>query len=60
MNCPKHVEFYSKNEFEKLAHLVGFINKKRKSVECRRSEDSLDIMRVCHEGQGGGGRIEAV
>jgi hypothetical protein len=23
--CPKHVEFYSKNEFEKLVHLVGFI-----------------------------------
>jgi hypothetical protein len=24
MNCPKHVEFYSKNKFEKLLHLVGF------------------------------------
>ena len=24
-NCPKHVEFYSKNKFEKLTHLVGFI-----------------------------------
>jgi hypothetical protein len=24
-NCPKHVEFYSKNKFEKLMHLVGFI-----------------------------------
>jgi hypothetical protein len=24
-NCPKHVKFYSKNKFEKLAHLVGFI-----------------------------------
>ena len=24
-NCPKHVEFYFKNKFEKLAHLVGFI-----------------------------------
>ena len=23
--CPKHVEFYSKNKFEKLQHLVGFI-----------------------------------
>jgi len=22
-NCSKHVEFYSKNEFEKLVHLVG-------------------------------------
>ena len=24
-NCPKHVEFHSKNNFEKLVHLVGFI-----------------------------------
>jgi hypothetical protein len=24
-NCPKHVEFHSKNEFEKLLHQVGFI-----------------------------------
>ena len=24
-NCPKDVEFYSKNKFEKLVHLVGFI-----------------------------------
>jgi len=23
--CPKHVEFYSKNKFEKLVYLVGFI-----------------------------------
>ena len=24
-NCPKHVEFHSKNKFEKLVYLVGFI-----------------------------------
>jgi hypothetical protein len=24
-NCPKHVEFYSKNKFEKLVPLVGFV-----------------------------------
>jgi len=24
-NCPKHAEFYSKNKFENLVHLVGFI-----------------------------------
>ena len=23
-NCPKHVEFYSKNKSEKLVHLFGF------------------------------------
>ena len=26
-NCPKHVVFYSKNKFEILVHLVGFIKK---------------------------------
>jgi len=24
-NCPKHVEFNSKNKFEKLENIVGFI-----------------------------------
>ena len=24
-NCPKHVEFYSKNKFDKFLHIVGFI-----------------------------------
>ena len=24
-NCPKHIEFYSKNKFSKLVLLVGFI-----------------------------------
>jgi len=23
-NCPKHVEFYSRNKFEKFVHLVGY------------------------------------
>jgi hypothetical protein len=27
-NCPKYVEFKSKNKFEKLVHIVGFIIKK--------------------------------
>ena len=26
-NCRKHVEFYSKNKFEELVHLVGFIRR---------------------------------
>ena len=38
-NCPKHVEFYSKNKFEKLVHLVGFIitrsnNRHRLEQQC--------------------------
>jgi len=28
-NCPKHVEFYSKNKFEKLVYLVSFITRIR-------------------------------
>jgi hypothetical protein len=31
-NCPKHVEFYSKNKFEKLVHLVGFVMRIRAAV----------------------------
>ena len=26
-NCPKYVEFYSKDKFEKLVHAVGFITR---------------------------------
>jgi hypothetical protein len=42
---PRHVEFYSKNKFEKLVHLVGFIIKKLSQsrfgnsfLMCRRQE----------------------
>jgi len=37
-NCPKHVVFYSKNKFEKLVHLVGFIIRiyhNARSPECQ-------------------------
>jgi len=30
--CPKHVEFYSKNKFEKLVHLVGFIIRIKQNI----------------------------
>ena len=33
-NCPKHVEFHSKNKFEKLVHLVGFIIRIHYSKSC--------------------------
>jgi hypothetical protein len=33
-NCPKHVEFYSKNKFEELVHLVGFIIRKNGPWTC--------------------------
>ena len=37
-NCPKLVEFYSKNKFEKLVHLVSFvirIYQDARSPECQ-------------------------
>ena len=37
-SCPKHVELYSKNKFEKLVHIVGFIIRIRhdaRSPECQ-------------------------
>jgi len=37
--CPKHVEFYSKNKFEKFVHLVGFIIRiyhDARSSECQK------------------------
>ena len=45
--CPKHVEFYSKNKFEKLVHLVGFIIRiyhNARSFECQKQEY---VSRVC-------------
>ena len=38
--CPKHVEFQSKNKFEKLVHLIGFITRiyhDARSSECQMS-----------------------
>jgi len=43
-NCPKHVEFYSKNKFEKLVHLVGFIiriYRAARSPELKKKKDNL-------------------
>ena len=37
--CPKHVEFYSKNKFEKLVHLFSFIRRiyhDARSSECQK------------------------
>jgi len=31
-NCPKYIEFRSKNKFAKLVHLVGFIIRKKSNV----------------------------
>ena len=42
--CPKNIEFYSKNKFEKLVQLVGFIiriNPDPQSSECQLCENCL-------------------
>jgi hypothetical protein len=47
-NCPKHVEFYTKNKFEKLVHLVGFIIRvyhDARSSECHVPAKSVSDIR---------------
>jgi hypothetical protein len=41
-NCPKHVDFHSKNKFEKLVHIVGFIFKKFNTM-CSHVNVKFDI-----------------
>jgi hypothetical protein len=41
-NCPKHVEFHSKNKFEKLMYLVGFIIRSLLPVAFDRSQSEND------------------
>ena len=44
-NCPKHVEFYLKNKFENLVHLVGFITRIYHDSRSRESQTCY-ILRV--------------
>ena len=48
-NCPKNVEIHSKNKFEKLVHLVGFIIRKVPTLEdlCT-SKTSVIIYHLIH------------
>ena len=39
-NCPKRVEFESKNKFEKLGHLVGFIRRIYHDVRSRERQNN--------------------
>jgi len=50
-NCSKHVEFYSKNKFEKLVHLVGFIIRMyhdARSAERQSEIKSLFVVYTCY------------
>ena len=42
-NCPKRVEFHSKNKFVKLVHLVGFITKNSSRRTVTRTSNSCNV-----------------
>ena len=50
-NCPKQVQFYSKNKLEKLVHLVGFIiriyHEFRPDPDRKLSANMYDIYHCC-------------
>jgi hypothetical protein len=48
-NCPKYVEFHSKNKFEKLVHLVGFIIRNAYKVLSHRKVRSKAVLLKLHE-----------
>jgi len=52
-NCPKHVEFYSKNKFEKLVHLVGLITRIYHDARCTmhdaRSSECQNIKAILND-----------
>ena len=50
--CPKHVAFYSKNKFEKLVNLAGFIIRKYhnpRSSECQNVGWSMEGIDLAHD-----------
>jgi len=46
-NCLKHAEFYSKNKFEKLVHLVGFTTRKQ-TTKMSPSQLHVPVCWDCH------------
>ena len=52
MNCLKHVEFHSKNKFEKLVHLVGFVIRKYIHTYTRTHLNTHTYTRTCVHIQG--------
>jgi hypothetical protein len=46
-NCPKHVELHSKNKFEKLVHLVGFVIQMREGTN-KLIKDSIIHTYIVH------------
>jgi hypothetical protein len=54
-DCPKHVEIYSKNKFEKSVHLVGFIiriyHDARSPKTSKSYDQSCKQLRIITQGQ---------
>ena len=48
-NCPKHVEIYSKNKFEKLVHLVCFIVRIYHDARSPERQNSIPPVTSLHE-----------
>jgi len=46
-NCPKHIEFYSKNKFEKLVHLVDFIKRIYHVAQSPERQITADVRNSC-------------
>ena len=57
-NCPKHVKFNSKNKFEKLVHLVGFIIRKLREKLCIHLQDRCRIIMACQKSKPGPHRMK--
>ena len=48
-NCLKHVEFHSKNKFEKLVHLVGFIIRNLIMMQTQTTLQSNNIKKLYND-----------
>ena len=46
-NCPKHVKFYSKNNFDKLVNIVGFITRIKPNVRNKVLNLETSIFCLC-------------
>ena len=47
--CPKHLEFYSKNKFENLVYLVGFIIRITQQYYALKHKQIVDVFLKIHE-----------
>jgi len=48
-NCPKYAEFYSKNKFEELVYLVGFIIRMLSRCQVKERMEKWEIGFKCFQ-----------